>query len=123
MISDQELVTRVTTFDDPVAFRLLVERHQARILISSDLSHYLDYGSAQSRDAATSRAIESLAFEDIGYEDACGRNPVSGLLRYARDHGLSIKTVDLRNSGDTAGPRDRVVGYGTYLLSEPHDIQ
>lgn len=88
------------------------------LVVSSDLSHYLDYGSAQARDAATSRAIESLAFEDIGYEDACGRNPVSGLLRYAREHGLHIKTVDLRNSGDTAGPRDRVVGYGTYLLSE-----
>ena len=88
------------------------------LVVSSDLSHYLDYGSAKARDAATSRAIESLAFEDIGYEDACGRNPVSGLLRYAREHGLHIKTVDLRNSGDTAGPRDRVVGYGTYLLSE-----
>jgi AmmeMemoRadiSam system protein B len=93
------------------------------LVISSDLSHYLDYGSAQARDAATSRAIESLAIEDIGYEDACGRNPVSGLLRYAREHGLSIKTVDLRNSGDTAGPRDQVVGYGSYLLNESHDIQ
>jgi AmmeMemoRadiSam system protein B len=88
------------------------------LVISSDLSHYLDYGSAQQRDAATSRAIESLAFEDIDYGDACGRNPVSGLLRYARDHGLRIKTVDLRNSGDTAGPHDRVVGYGSYLLGE-----
>ena len=87
------------------------------LVISSDLSHYLDYATAQARDTATSRAIESLAFEDIGYEDACGRNPVSGLLHYAREHGLHIKTVDLRNSGDTAGPRDQVVGYGSYLLS------
>ena len=88
------------------------------LVISSDLSHFLDYDSARVRDAATSRAIETLAYEHIDYHDACGRNPVSGLLRYARNHDLTIKTIDLRNSGDTAGPRDRVVGYGTYLLTE-----
>ena len=88
------------------------------LVISSDLSHYLDYDSARVRDAATSRAIEMLAYERIDYHDACGRNPVSGLLRYARDHDLTIETVDLRNSGDTAGPRDQVVGYGTWLLTD-----
>ena len=88
------------------------------LVISSDLSHYLDYDSAKMRDAATSRAIEALAYEHIAYHDACGRNPVNGLLHYARNHGLKIRAIDLRNSGDTAGPRDQVVGYGTYLLSE-----
>jgi AmmeMemoRadiSam system protein B len=88
------------------------------LVISSDLSHFLDYDSARIRDAATSRAIEKLSYEDIEYHDACGRNPVSGLLHYARNHGLNIKTIDLRNSGDTAGPRDQVVGYGTWLLTE-----
>jgi AmmeMemoRadiSam system protein B len=87
------------------------------LVISSDLSHYQDYETAQKLDAATSRAIEALALEDIGYDHACGRAPVSGLLLYARQHGLSIETVDLRNSGDTAGPRDQVVGYGTYVLA------
>ena len=88
------------------------------LVISSDLSHFLDYESARVRDAATARAIEKLAYEDLDYHDACGRNPVSGLLHYARNHDLNIKTVDLRNSGDTAGPRDQVVGYGTWLLTE-----
>lgn len=88
------------------------------LVISSDLSHYLDYDSARARDAATCRAIEALAYEDIDYHDACGRNPVSGLLHYARNHDLTIRTIDLRNSGDTAGPRDRVVGYGTWLLTD-----
>jgi AmmeMemoRadiSam system protein B len=88
------------------------------LVISSDLSHFLDYESARVRDAATSRAIEKLAYEDIDYHDACGRNPVSGLLHYARNHDLNIKTIDLRNSGDTAGSRDQVVGYGTWLLTE-----
>lgn len=87
------------------------------LVISSDLSHYKDYETARKLDAATSRAIEALALEDIGYDHACGRAPVSGLLLYARQHGLSIKTIDLRNSGDTAGPRDQVVGYGTYVLA------
>ena len=88
------------------------------LVISSDLSHYLDYDSARARDAATSSAIEALAYEQIDYHDACGRNPIKGLLHYAREHDLKIRAIDLRNSGDTAGPRDRVVGYGTYLLSE-----
>ncbi|MGB8276128.1 MAG: AmmeMemoRadiSam system protein A, partial [Alphaproteobacteria bacterium] len=51
-----------------------------------------------------------------GYDDACGRVPVSGLLTVARRKGLTCRIADLRNSGDTAGPRDRVVGYGAYLF-------
>ena len=84
------------------------------IVISSDLSHYQDYRTAQRMDRETSRAIETLRFEDIGYEQACGRNPVNGLLWVARRKNLHVETIDLRNSGDTAGPRDQVVGYGAY---------
>lgn len=86
------------------------------IVISSDLSHYHDYATARRLDAATSRAIEALCPQDIHHEDACGRNPVNGLLLSARRHGLRARTLDLRNSGDTAGPRDRVVGYGAYAF-------
>jgi len=88
------------------------------IVISSDLSHYHDYDSARHLDQATSRAIEALREQDIGYEDACGRIPVNGLLQCARNHGLHARTVDLRNSGDTAGSRDRVVGYGAYVFEQ-----
>jgi AmmeMemoRadiSam system protein B len=87
------------------------------VVVSSDLSHYLDYPTARDRDAATTRAIEQLRPEAIGYEDACGRNPVTGLLQVARERHLHVDTVDLRNSGDTAGPKDRVVGYGAYVFS------
>ena len=69
-------------------------------------------------DGATSRAIEALDPQAIGYEDACGRIPVSGLLRAAQRHGLRGRILDLRNSGDTAGPRDQVVGYGAYAFDE-----
>ncbi|HHO67686.1 MAG TPA: AmmeMemoRadiSam system protein B [Gammaproteobacteria bacterium] len=85
-------------------------------VISSDLSHYHDYETARTIDSATSRAIEQLHPEAIHYEQACGRNPLNGLLLAARRHGLQAHTLDLRNSGDTAGPRDRVVGYGAYEL-------
>lgn len=86
------------------------------IVISSDLSHYHDYKTAQEMDSATSNAIERLAFEDIGRDQACGRTPVSGLLLVARRKHMHSQTIDLRNSGDTAGPRDQVVGYGAYVL-------
>lgn len=86
------------------------------IVISSDLSHYHDYQTARRLDSATSQAIETLRFEDIGYEDACGRHPISGLLWVARRKGLQGQTIDLRNSGDTAGPREQVVGYGAYVF-------
>ena len=86
------------------------------IVVSSDLSHYHSYAIAQQLDRETSRAIEQLRYEDLDYESACGRNPVSGLLYVARKRGLRVRTVDLRNSGDTAGPHNQVVGYGAYLV-------
>lgn len=86
------------------------------IIVSSDLSHYHDYETAIRMDSATSRAIEALRPEDIEYENACGRNPINGLLHIARKMGLQAETLDLRNSGDTAGPRGQVVGYGAYAL-------
>lgn len=86
------------------------------IVISSDLSHYHDYDTARRLDAATSCAIEALRPDDISPDQACGRIAIQGLLRAARAHGLRTKTVDLRNSGDTAGSRDEVVGYGAWIL-------
>lgn len=88
------------------------------IVISSDLSHYQDYQSAQQHDATTTRHIEALEYEDLHFEDACGRIPVSGLLCLARNKGFKVSNIDLRNSGDTAGPHDQVVGYGAYTLQE-----
>lgn len=86
------------------------------IVISSDLSHYHDYETARRLDRETSRAIEQLRYQDLDYDSACGRVPVSGLLYVAQRRGLKCETIDLRNSGDTAGARDRVVGYGAYVF-------
>ncbi|MDH3202133.1 MAG: AmmeMemoRadiSam system protein B [Myxococcales bacterium] len=86
------------------------------IVVSSDLSHYFDYETAKRMDAATARAIEALDAPRIQHDDACGRIAVQGLLEMARRHSLTATTVDLRNSGDTAGSRDEVVGYGTWAF-------
>ncbi|TQV65064.1 MAG: AmmeMemoRadiSam system protein B [Halothiobacillaceae bacterium] len=88
------------------------------IVISTDLSHVLDYATARALDAQTAEAIEALQPEAIRYEQACGRTPLGGLLQLARQRGMRIERLDLRNSGDTAGPRDQVVGYGAWALYE-----
>lgn len=85
-------------------------------VISSDLSHYLDYDTAQRIDRVTCQAIENLAGDLIGDEQACGRHPVKGLLLAARRHHLHPVTLRLCNSGDTAGDRRRVVGYGAWAF-------
>jgi AmmeMemoRadiSam system protein B len=90
------------------------------IVISSDLSHYNDYQTALELDKVTARAIEGL--EAVGEGQACGRRAINGLLQLARERGLSAHTVDLRNSGDTAGSRDRVVGYGAFTFVHESDM-
>lgn len=86
------------------------------IVISSDLSHYYDYTMARQLDQLTSEHIEQLRFDQLGHESACGRVPISGLLKVAQEKSLAIKTIDLRNSGDTSGDKTRVVGYGAYVI-------
>jgi len=87
------------------------------LVISSDLSHYHDYDTAKRMDQATCHAIEALDIRGVDSQHACGYIPVRGLLSYAKQHHLHATTVDCRNSGDTAGPRDQVVGYGSYVFS------
>jgi AmmeMemoRadiSam system protein B/AmmeMemoRadiSam system protein A len=86
-------------------------------VVSSDLSHYHDYETARRLDAAACRAIEALDAEALDWESACGRMPIRGLLRVAQARGLVAHTLDLRSSGDTAGPRDQVVGYGAWAFA------
>ena len=88
------------------------------IVISSDLSHYLAYDEARVSDKATCQAIESLEAHSIDHDHACGATPIGGLLISAKRRGMQVATLDLRNSGDTAGGRDQVVGYGSWLFLE-----
>lgn len=86
------------------------------IAVSSDLSHYHDYRTAQQLDRQTSDAIEHFDIQAIGPEQACGCRPLCGLLKLAAEARCRITTLDLCNSGDTAGDRQRVVGYGAYVV-------
>lgn len=92
---------------------------ETRFLISSDLSHFYDYQTACRLDRATATAIESLDPRRVEEDGACGRVPIRGFLRAAARRHLVARAIDLRNSGDTAGPRERVVGYGAFTFAEP----
>ena len=88
------------------------------VIISSDLSHFLTYDQAIVMDSKTSYAIESLSVNQIFSEQACGFTSINGLLQLAGKKKMSVETLDLRNSGDTAGNKNEVVGYGTYAFNE-----
>ena len=86
------------------------------IVVSSDLSHFHSYDEARDIDANTTARIEAREATLLG-EEACGAYAVNGLLLAAQARGLEVHTLDVRNSGDTAGDMHRVVGYGAYALA------
>jgi len=86
------------------------------IVVSSDLSHYHSYDTARQIDHETAHRIEDLDYRHISSDQACGASPLRGLLLAAQQHNLTPVAVDLRNSGDTAGDKSRVVGYGSWLF-------
>ena len=87
------------------------------IVISSDLSHFLPYATAQRVDNETAQSILKLR-QPIEHEQACGGTPINGLILAAQKHHLTPHLLDLRNSGDTAGMRDQVVGYASFAFTE-----
>ena len=91
------------------------------ILISSDLSHYHPYAEAGQIDRDSAERI--LRLEPLtSFDQACGALPVNGLIAVARQRGLEATLLDLRNSGDTAGDKSRVVGYGAIAFCPPGDL-
>lgn len=89
------------------------------IVISSDLSHYHAYADAQRRDRHTADEITHLHLL-VDHEQACGATPINGLIELAQRRKLKPQLLDLRNSGDTAGDRSRVVGYASFAFMENH---
>jgi AmmeMemoRadiSam system protein B len=111
-------VGRVDTADVQALLEAVWGGPETLIVVSSDLSHYRPYVEARAIDRRTAARI--IAFEDeaLDGEQACGVYPVRGLLRTAKAKHLVAEVVDLRTSGDTAGDRGRVVGYGSFAFSE-----
>lgn len=121
-LDDFKLVPVVAGDAAPYEVCRVIERlwggKETLVVISSDLSHYHDYATACEIDRNTSLLIEELDYDAIGSNQACGKVAINGLLKWLRDQNLSIETIDLRNSGDTAGDHHRVVGYGAYVVVE-----
>ena len=125
VLTDLEFVPLAVGHATPETVSEVIERlwggPETLILVSSDLSHYLAYDEARAIDTATARQIVALA-TDIRPQQACGAFPINGLLRSAKQHALQGQLLDLRNSGDTAGDKARVVGYGAFMFcTNPED--
>jgi AmmeMemoRadiSam system protein B len=121
-LGDFTLVPIVVGDASPETVAMVIDRlwrgPETLLIVSSDLSHYLGYEQARRRDRGTCMAIEALDGSDIAHSEACGATPLRGLLIAAARRGLRAVTLDLRNSGDTAGGRDQVVGYGAWMFVE-----
>lgn len=108
------VVGRATAEEVAQVLEPYADDRQTLIVVSSDLSHYQPYEVARRLDRETSREIEAL--QPLAAGQACGWHAINGLLQLATTKGWEVVTVDVRNSGDTAGPRHQVVGYGAYLF-------
>lgn len=103
-------VGQATPQDVAAVIEAALDLPNTAVVVSSDLSHYLPYDVARKMDFETLHQIARRE-SALDPDQACGAFPVSGLMRYARDHGLSAALLDVRNSGDTAGDKSAVVGY------------
>lgn len=120
VLGDFSLVPLVVGDATPAEVAQVVERlwggDETLVVVSSDLSHYLPYAVARTRDHAT---LDRIAAFDATLDphDACGALVLNGVLPVARAHGLTAHVLDWCNSGDTAGDRQRVVGYGAIAFT------
>ena len=114
----------VSPLDLAQVFEALWGEAETLIVVSSDLSHYHEHAVATQIDASTVRSVLRLD-AGIDHAQACGATAINAAVLCARRHGLAPRLLDLRNSGDTAGPRDRVVGYCAIAFDEGdgHDAE
>lgn len=111
------LVGDTTPQDVAHVLRQLWGRAETLIVVSSDLLHYHSYETARRLDLATAAAIEVGDWASLGPTQACGCLAVAGLLLEAGRLGFKARRLLLCNSGDTAGSRDQVVGYGAWTFA------
>ena len=121
LLGDFALVPLLVGDTTPAAVAGALERlwggRETLLVVSSDQSHYEPYDRARAHDQATAAAIEQLDGASLGPREACGHLAIAGLLLAARRRAMRVQRLDLRSSGDTAGPRDQVVGYGAWALA------
>src|SRR6476659_1468247 len=120
VLEDFTIVPLLVDAASPERVALVIEKMLGKrtlLVVSTDLSHYLDYATAKRRDLATARTIERLDYTTLGPNDACGFSAANGALCAASRCGWTVTRLDLRNSGDTSGEKRRVVGYGAWAFT------
>lgn len=117
------LVTGEATAEQVAEVLEILWDNHTLVVVSSDLSHFHDYDTARRLDAATAQTIVAGDPRELGEGSACGRLAIQGLKIAARRRGMDISLLDLRNSGDTAGSRHEVVGYGAFRVDASTDPQ
>ena len=122
LLSSFHAVPLVVGDADPRAVGAVLRRlwggPETLIVVSSDLSHYHDHATARRLDAATAALIERGEWRKLGPDQACGFLAIAGLLIEMGERGGKGQRLSLCNSGDAAGPRDRVVGYGAWMFED-----
>jgi MEMO1 family protein len=120
MLDEFTLVPLAVGDASPTEVAEVIERvwggSETLIVVSSDLSHYHPYDEATEIDRSTADEILALA-DTLDHQQACGATPINGFALCARRHGLKPELIDLRNSGDTAGEKSRVVGYAAFAFA------
>ena len=120
VLEDFTIVPLLVGAASPEQVALVIETvlgKRTLLVVSTDLSHYLDYATAERRDLATARTIERLDYTTLGPNDACGFSALNGALCAASRCNWTVTRLDLRNSGDTSGEQRRVVGYGAWAFT------
>ena len=113
------LMGNISATDTSALIASILEYENILVIITTDLSHYLSYDDSVIRDNETAEKIEKYQLNTSGDNIACGIHPLTGALMYAKESNLEIKRLSLMNSGDTAGSRDQVVGYGSWMIYDP----
>ena len=120
VLSDFEILPLLTGDVDPAilatAIGPLIDG-QTLLIISSDLSHYLPYQQANAVDAVANAIIPAVDLRNVQHLDACGDSAIITALYLAKKFGWRGQLLDYKNSGDTAGAKDAVVGYGAYAFT------
>jgi MEMO1 family protein len=101
---------------DPAEVAGVLAALDAFVVVSTDLSHFLDHATAQERDRRTAAAVLATDTAAIADGDACGAHALRGAVEHARRAGLRFELLDLQTSAETTRDRDRVVGYGAFAL-------
>jgi AmmeMemoRadiSam system protein B len=107
---------------EPAVVAELIAALDALVVVSTDLSHYLDDSTAKRKDRATAEAVLARDPGGIGADAACGVFALRGLVEHARRADLEIELLDLRTSADTAGDPQSVVGYGAFAVTESQRV-